>query len=501
MERFWNFLRTVWATMLSAFRATGRALRALGQTLRSELSLLRRDTLVALRAIGSTLRTEFQLLRADIRRASRAVRNRIGSINMGRLLLRVVQLLVYLVIAIAVALLLVSIGIQVIDLVVIVAVLLVGLYLEWRDWRNRGASRLAEHSPTKLRSIAASYQVRITGKAGNTWDRVFFLGMSAWILPRFFLVMVDWVNIDIPILYLVTMTIGLWALGVIGLLFVSSAAVAKLTYLIVTNYFTGRMHVLVPTFMIHYPWEFYNHGRPVATEAERQQEHSDVLTQRSGEAKVGTKYITTDGVGVTLPNLAIQWGPYLPLAPLNIRYKEGDISGTISEIIDGTLYQDITERTVSDLRRKTTLDAIEEDVIDALQGGNPLQNDRFGNTLEERTGTVFEIATLGAPKFDDDIEQAWRANKVLDEMKDQAKTLMTELKMEGGEALNHVQIVHKENVSKNVVTLEMGDRAKEAIGNLGPVAQAAAGLARALPQGKRGKPRHQPKNPKQGGNP
>lgn len=43
MERFWNFLRTVWATMLSAFRATGRALRAFGRTLRSEFTLLRSD--------------------------------------------------------------------------------------------------------------------------------------------------------------------------------------------------------------------------------------------------------------------------------------------------------------------------------------------------------------------------------------------------------------------------------------------------------------------------
>ena len=31
----------------------------------------------------------------------------------------------------------------------------------------------------------------ITGKAGNTWDRLFFLGMTEWILPHFFHVMVE----------------------------------------------------------------------------------------------------------------------------------------------------------------------------------------------------------------------------------------------------------------------------------------------------------------------
>ncbi|HYF12758.1 MAG TPA: hypothetical protein VD928_00435, partial [Candidatus Paceibacterota bacterium] len=243
----------------------------------------------------------------------------------------------------------------------VIGAIIIGIILEALDKQKLGDSTLARYSAARLRDVAARYQILITGKAGNTWDRVAFFGLAVLVVGYG----VWWLMSLLPVPFGLRWLLIFGAMGFVALILslVLVVPVPKLALIIVTNRLTGRQHVLIPSFNFRYPWETFNRGRIVTTEAERSQEHSDVLSQRSEDVSFRASYLSANGIRVNLENPVVMMRMFAPLAPVNISHSEESVEGSVSEVTEGVVMQEITSRSVEDLRKKETIDAIEDAII------------------------------------------------------------------------------------------------------------------------------------------
>ncbi|MDE1925294.1 MAG: hypothetical protein KGH79_03915, partial [Patescibacteria group bacterium] len=113
-------------------------------------------------------------------------------------------------------------------------------------------------SSKEIRRIGKSYQLKISGKAGNTKTRI-----AVWVGFEFFVLLLLLIPIyatsgsHLPFWTLGIPVAGIWAV----IVFASTwkfflVVVPKLGALIVTS-ITGRMHVFKPGWGIRFPWETY----------------------------------------------------------------------------------------------------------------------------------------------------------------------------------------------------------------------------------------------------
>lgn len=352
-----------------------------------------------------------------------------------------------------------------------VGVVAVGYFLEHRKW-GPDASELAKKTPAELREIAWRYQLKVSGKAGNTWERITFFGSV--VLTIWYVLAKGAQYTPAPVGAQVMFVIGLTLLIAVLLAPAFVVSVPKLAAVIVTNFFTGRMHVLTPGINIRYPWE-------------RADKTIDQLSQRAGEVSKSSTFLSKDGIHVNFGSWMVQWGPFLPLLPLNIRYavqaadQPGDdatVSETISEIVENTLYQAVLNRPVEGedgLRSEKVTDEIENKLLMALEKGSE-KGDKLGSTIEERNGVIIEIAALGPISFDKDYEEALVARKTVAMMRDDAKKMSEDLGIEGGQALDSVMIANKENVERKIQKIEIDQGVRDAIVGIGDsIAKAVRG--------------------------
>lgn len=319
---------------------------------------------------------------------------------------------------------------------------------------------LRDRSPKELRQLAAQYGsakygkgIKITGRAGNTLTRIGFFAFCSVLVLTTLALAVSFV--PVPTIMRVTLAVGIWAeVAIYALWRWFSIVTPKLAANILTNFVTGRMHVTLPGINVRFPWE-------------RHDRNLDRLSQRSGEIKKESTFLSKDGIPVTFKHWTVQWGPFLPLLPLNIRYKTTDVSASVVEIVESTLYEEILKRTVAEIRTPETVDAIEEELLDAMAGVVEKHRDKFGNTIEERFGISLEIVALGTIKLDEDYEQSLRADVIAQRVKKNAKELVDELGLEGSEAINNVLILNKEQVKRDIFTIEAAPRVEKVAEQVG----------------------------------
>ena len=355
---------------------------------------------------------------------------------------------------------------------------------EHKQW-GPDTSLLAKKTPAEIRDIAWRYQQKISGKAGNTWERITFFS-GCFLAVGYCLIWLDrWANLPLSTGSRWTLIIGSWVmLGLLSLP-VFTTFVPKLAAVIVTNFFNGRMHVLTPGFNIRYPWEFFHR-------------EIDELSQRAGEVIRSSTFLSKDGVHVTFGSWVVQWGPFLPLQPRSIRdvggcgdSSEASVSETVAEIVESTLFQEVLKRNVEgaqSLRDPVVVDEIETALIQALESGGTAKGDKLRSSIEERNGVVIEIAALGPVSFSKDYEEALVARRTVAMMREDAKQLATDLEIEGSQALDSVMIANKETVQRSITKFEIDKNIRETVSTLAEgikegIIRVAKSAADSQPQG------------------
>jgi hypothetical protein len=238
---------------------------------------------------------------------------------------------------------------------------------------------------------------------------------------------------------------------------------------LITMSVNGVMHIFKPGWGIRFPWEQVHYD-------------IDVISQRVKKVSKGSQFIV-EGIPFTF-NWTAQWGPFLPLLPLNIRFDEGDVEAGVREIVENTISQATLGCKEGEILTEAKIVQIQGDVLKALEGGPGMEThlDAFGNTIEERVGANIEIGTLGPPALNADYQQAKVVAKTAEQMTAQAKRMAEELGIEGGVAMNNVMILNREtDVKKNIVEVDVSKRAGAAAEDIGRILGVAGGIASKLP--------------------
>ncbi|MDE1924722.1 MAG: hypothetical protein KGH79_00890, partial [Patescibacteria group bacterium] len=190
-----------------------------------------------------------------------------------------------------------------------------------------------------------------------------------------------------------------------------------------------------------------------------------------------------DGIPFTF-NWTAQWGPFLPLLPLNIRFDQGDVEEAVKDIVENTISEETLGCKEKDILTEKKAVEIQAELLKAMEGApeKKRHRDAFGNTIESRVGANIEISTLGPPKLHGDYQQARIVEKTVVRMTKQAKTMAKKLAMEGGEAMNNVLILNKEaDVKKNILEIHVGKGLQQVAEHAGRIIAAADNIASKFP--------------------
>ncbi|GEM_PF-2329774 len=382
---------------------------------------------------------------------------------------------------------------------------------------------LKDLTPKEIRKIAADYQLKVTGYAGNRWRRAVLLflpcavvlllaallgffnpfgyGILVWLLAVMIVGVSDrasfllaflfappiaaiWalyslIDNDIIFWMLTTIVAGIWSfIATWGLWKLFLVNTPKLGAIITRNIFTGRMHVLKPGLGIIFPWEDLNY-------------EYDVISQRAKkvEIKEGSKFLVK-GVTVTYKWTA-QWAPFLPLLPLNIRFSEDDVAEAVIDIVENTISEELLELdNIDDVLDPEKVGKIQMSLLQAMEGHETKKHhcDAFGNSVEERVGANMEISTLGPPDLAPDYKQALVVSKTADMMTAKAEEMALKLKIEGGEAMENVMMLNREpDVKKNVLEIRVGKGLEQVAEHAGRIMAAADKIASRIPPADGGK--------------
>lgn len=335
---------------------------------------------------------------------------------------------------------------------------------------------LSDLSPKEIRQIAACYQLKVSGRAGNTASRIsFWIGcelfmlVALWILKNIFTAaLLTTIGLD-PSLVLDLLVIGTWSLLVIisteKLFYVF---VPKLGALVVMS-FTGRMHVFKPGVSIRFPWEGVHYTE-------------NLLSQRTKKVTKKSAFLV-DGIPFTF-NWTAQWGPFLPLFPLNIRFEEGDVTEAVTDIVENTISEETLGCHEEDILTEAKVVEIQNGLLSALEGapGKERHRDTFGNTMEARVGANVEISTLGPPELNADYQQARVVASTAKRMTEQAGEMAARLGIEGGVAMNLVMMLNREpDIKKTIIELEVSKSAGQLGEHIGRILVAGENIASRFP--------------------
>ncbi len=348
-------------------------------------------------------------------------------------------------------------------------------------------------SPAELQEIAARYHLKITGKAGNTWERilvctVFELVLVALIATLLsFLPVRSWVRVLLFLgatLSAVSMTT--WWMFIVE--------VPQLVGVKAINLFGGRVHVFMPGLNIRYPWE--------------QVTQNDYLTLRSGITSRAISTLTADGLVATFKNSMLRWRVFPPLLLLNASHSEETVDKASEDIFESVVRKGVSNENLADLNKK--LPDLQEDLEETFHNPTPHYQDAHHSTFEEQYGVVAELVALGSLVYPKDYAEAREGDATMAIYHQRASTMVEQSRPAPGQpptmtyaqAMDAVMMNAKEAITKNIqeFRLTLDESSKDVLKEAGP-AVAAAASAFAGARGRRRPTRPQPQNPQGQGEP
>ncbi len=331
---------------------------------------------------------------------------------------------------------------------------------------------LETKSPAELRDIAARYHLKITGKAGNTWERIatYLVIMAAltWALL--------WLIGKLP--FQVTGTpgmlfkLGLWAAMVAGVTWGAFLVeVPKLVGVTALNLITKRVHVFTQGYNIRFFWE--------------QVTANDYLTLRSDIITRTIATPTRDTLIVKFETPILRWRVFPQLLLLNASHSTKTISAGATEIFETVVGEGIGQVDIKDVVNE--IPAIQTKADQALESPEDRYKDIHGSSFQEQYGVSAEKIALGVPTLPQDYREAQEGRVTMEIYKQSAQALVDASRPAPGEpptlkfrdALDLVMLNAKENVTKAVQVFRL--EADEHIAGLANgLAPAIAAAARAL---------------------
>lgn len=347
--------------------------------------------------------------------------------------------------------------------------------------------KIEKLSPAKIREIAASYDLSVTGVQGTTADSVawYVAFLLIFLIPSMLAAGIILAPFGLTVFpYFHIVTLAFFGFIVLKTLPYFVVNVPKLTGLILTNYFGGVLHVLGAGLHIKKPWQNYT--------------QNDYIDVRAISVSQSSRFVVKGGlgpdakgaVGVTF-KWSVQYGPYMPLLALFVRTEEKAITDGFAEVVENAINESILTKSLDKILEKTTVDELQEALTHAFVGEDvnghkvPGSLDALGNSLEERFGLRVELNTLGPPEFDHDYNQALAASVIREVIANDALGLATKLDMPKERALQMLMILNKESVNQQIFTLQADEqiaaiapalmRALREVGDAGRGVQAARG--------------------------
>lgn len=336
--------------------------------------------------------------------------------------------------------------------------------------------QLDELTPAEIQEIGAKYRVNMTGIVGTTLGRVAttLLFGNGVLLAAAITVMIVTGILGIEsdlVFWLLTLAIWFFVMG--NTYRVYLVAVPKLTGLITTNQFTGELHTYGTGLGLKYPWERYTRDDFIDLQA-------DVVEKKSS-------FVTSEGITVEY-NWTAQFTPFLPMLPLYVRTENRAISEGLAEVVETTFSGSVLAFAIEEIRHPKVVELIKRNLLRVLEGkpvldqsGNEVTSvtltDSIGYPIEVRFAIRVELATLGAPQYEKDYRELKMGSLKADQMRVSAEKFAKPdpatgwTGMSAERAMRQMNILNNEpGVTDESFTIDLTDRAKDAVGALGAAA-------------------------------
>ena len=309
--------------------------------------------------------------------------------------------------------------------------------------------------------VGLSYEIKITGEVGTTPGRA--------AVPALLTLFLFWIFLQITARVLDP---PFNIIGFIGFLSIITGNggleafivnVPKYTGLVVTNIFTGTVHVFPPGIHIRFPWEQFH--------------IEDYISVRPDTLQKTTVFRSKDGIPITY-TWGITVGPSMRLLAIFIRNPMDTLTNNLTEIGETALAALIGDKTAAEMRQSQTI----SDICTRLDTSIQTWTDAKGNTIEKRSGASAERATISPPTFGQDYDEATTVEVISSMVNASAKRIVDETGVSPEAALNAVLMMNKEAVKKQINEVTAGKDFIDALRDLGIGAgQVLRGVQRALP--------------------
>ncbi|MCI0565325.1 MAG: hypothetical protein MN733_43220 [Nitrososphaera sp.] len=323
------------------------------------------------------------------------------------------------------------------------------------------ATGLSTLTAEEVRKIGVSYELKLTGELGTTPARWAVLVLTILALLWSFLEITS--NMLDPPFDLLGFVGFLMILAGNGGLQAFVVNVPAYSGLLVTNKITGALHVYPAGIHVRFPWDRYS--------------LKDFISVRPDTLEKTTTFQTKDGIPVTY-RWGIIIGPSMRMLAIFIRNDMETIKSSLEEIGETALASLIAAKTAVEMRQPQTI----EDTCKKLDRLIRKWTDSKGNTIERRSGSSAERATISPPTFSQDYNEGTTTMVLADMVNNAAKRIEAELHVSPEAALNAVLMMNKENIKKTIAEVTAGKDFVEALRELGLGAgRVIQGVQRILP--------------------
>ncbi|HVY72817.1 MAG TPA: hypothetical protein VG984_02080 [Candidatus Paceibacterota bacterium] len=353
---------------------------------------------------------------------------------------------------------------------------------------------IQKKTPAELQEIAMRYGLKITGKAGNTWDRLLI-----WAVIGLIVLVPDAYIMNLLVVFppkiRIGMALGLFIAEFSCITWYLSVPVPKVTAAMAMDIFTGRVHVFTQGwFNIRLPWEVVNPD-------------TDYISLRSSTFGRSISFPTMDGLTATFPEPTVRWRTFGPLLLVHISHSTETINEGALDIFESDAREQVAKVTMDELSAK--IPDIQVSLIEALAGteqvapagqsglaaSQPKDRDVRGSSFEEQYGATVERVVLGTLKLPTDYAEA-REGEITMEIYRRTARKNVEASMVDGkptttfqDEMDKVMLNAKEkgiNRDVRIIRVETNSEATETAKHIGGGFGAfAAGLAAAFGGGKK----------------
>jgi hypothetical protein len=213
---------------------------------------------------------------------------------------------------------------------------------------------------------------------------------------------------------------------------------------VLTNYFTGRMHVFGPGVHLKFPWEVTASGL-VTTRL-------DLRT-----FPIEENFFSKDGVSVGY-HVTVQYEPRLRFLPLLLRIEEGHVRDAIRATVRKKLAIEILGCSSDQLHKKEKVQQLGQ-LVDLLCSGRSEKEgkqEKEGEQIENLYGIKIRSVALSEPTFSQDYVDSTTAEAVAGRIAAAAKRLQ-DFGMSAEAAANSALILNKKDVKRRILTVEGGE--------------------------------------------